>query len=134
MTAVVPAQDRLHLGPGQSASFIWWMTFPMLIKPVFGLLSDLLATRGHRRRPHMIAACLIWALALAALASLRSPVYGQLLALLILVNLGLVLGDIVCDAVMVEQGRRKGKTGPYQAVQIGILYATIVVTGLGGGG
>jgi MFS family permease len=126
-------KDTLHLGPAATSTFIWWMTFPMLIKPVFGLLSDLLPIGGLRRRPHMIAACLIWTGSLAALALTRAPGYGRLLALLIAVNVGLVLADIVCDAVMVEQGRKEGKTGPYQAVQIGVLYATIVVTGLGGG-
>ena len=126
-------KDGLGLGPAQSATFVWWMTLPMLVKPVFGLLSDLVPIRHRRRRPHMAAACLLWAASLAALAAYGRPRYGLLLALLILVNVGLVFGDIVCDAVMVEQGQRLGKTGPYQAVQIGVLYATIVATGIGGG-
>lgn len=126
-------KDALGLGAAQSASFIWWMTFPMLIKPLFGLLSDLAPLGGRRRKPHMALACLAWGGSLALLAAWRKPGYGTLLALLILVNVGLVTGDVVCDAVMVEQGQREGKTGPYQSVQIGILYATIVVTGLGGG-
>jgi MFS family permease len=126
-------KDSLGLDAARSAAFIWWMTLPMLLKPLFGLLSDLLPVGGRRRRPHMALSCLAWGGSLAALAAWRRPGYGALLALLIVVNIGLVLGDVVCDAVMVEQGQRDGKTGPYQAVQIGILYATIVVTGLGGG-
>ncbi|MDE2238104.1 MAG: hypothetical protein KGK30_09460, partial [Elusimicrobia bacterium] len=126
-------KDVLHLGSAQAAAFVWWMTLPMLIKPVFGVLTDMLPLGGRRRRPHMALACLIWGGALAALAWERRFPYYTLLVLLACVNVGLVLGDIVCDAVMVEQGQLAGKTGPYQAVQIGILYATIVVTGLGGG-
>ena len=34
---------------------------------------------------------------------------------------------------MVERGSERGKTGTYQAVQIGTLYATLILTGLGGG-
>lgn len=126
-------KDKLGLGAAQSASFIWWMTLPMLIKPLFGLLSDLVPIARLRRRPHMILACLLWAGSLAALAAGRQARYWPLLALLTTVNVGLVLADVVCDAVMVEQGQREGKTGPYQAAQIGVLYATIVLTGAGGG-
>ncbi|MDE2511748.1 MAG: MFS transporter, partial [Elusimicrobia bacterium] len=50
-----------------------------------------------------------------------------------LINVGFVLSDIVCDGVMVERGKETGQTGPYQAVQIGTLYATLILTGLGGG-
>jgi len=126
-------KDGLGLDAARSSSFIWWMTLPMLVKPLFGLLSDLVPIARLRRRPHMILACLLWGGALAALAAGRQVRYWPLLAMLVCVNVGLVLADVVCDAVMVEQGQRQGKTGPYQAAQIGILYATIVVTGAGGG-
>src|SRR5690349_531502 len=100
-------KDSLGLGAAQSASFIWWMTFPMLVKPLFGLVSDLAPVAGLRRRPHMAFSCLAWGGSLLALAAWRKPGYGALLALLTLVNVGLVLGDVVCDAVMVEQGQRE---------------------------
>ncbi len=126
-------KDVLHLGPGQAAAFIAWMTLPLTIKPLFGLLTDFLPWGGRRRAPHMMAVSLIIALGWAFLALTKEYRYLHTLALLTLVNVGFVLSDIICDGVMVERGLSKGKTGPYQAVQIGTLYATLILTGLGGG-
>lgn len=126
-------KDGLRLGPGEAAAFISWMTLPLTVKPLFGLLSDLLPWAGRRRRPHLVAAALGTAACWLALAALGRPGYGAALALLVLVNFGTVLGDVVCDGVMVERGRALGRTAAYQAVQLGVLYLTLVVTGLGGG-
>ncbi len=126
-------KDSLGLGPAQAAAFVAWMTLPLTIKPLFGLLTDFLPWAGKRRGPHLVAVSLLTSLAWLLLAGLESPRYGSALLLLILVNVGFVLSDVVCDGVMVERGKERGLTGTYQAVQIGVLYATLVVTGLGGG-
>ncbi|MBI4061316.1 MAG: MFS transporter [Elusimicrobia bacterium] len=126
-------KDALGLGPAQAAMFVVWMTLPLTIKPLFGLLTDFLPWAGKRRAPHLIAVSLLTALGWLLLAALKSPGYGAALALLVLVNVGFVLSDVVCDAVMVERGKERGRTGAYQAVSIGTLYATLVVTGFGGG-
>lgn len=126
-------KDVLHLGPAQAAAFIAWMTLPLTLKPLFGLLTDLLPWGGRRRAPHMIAVSAVTAAGWALLAFARGYAYGPTLALLVMVNVGFVLSDIVCDGVMVERGQERGLTGPFQAVQIGTLYATLILTGLGGG-
>ena len=126
-------KDVLHLGPAQAAAFVGWMTLPLTIKPVFGLLTDFLPWAGRRRAPHMMGVSLLIALGWALLASTKEYRYWPTLALLALVNVGFVLSDIVCDGVMVERGQSEAKTGPYQAIQIGTLYATLILTGLGGG-
>lgn len=126
-------KDALHLGAAQSAVFVAWMTLPLTIKPLFGVLTDFLPWAGSRRRPHLIAVSLLTSLGWFLLAGLKTANYGAALALLVLVNVGFVLSDVVCDAVMVERGKERGLTGLYQAVSIGTLYATLIVTGLGGG-
>ena len=126
-------KDALGLGPAQAAAFVVWMTLPLTIKPLFGLLTDFLPWAGRRRGPHLVAVSLLTTASWLLLAGLKAPLYGEALALLVLVNVGFVLSDVVCDAVMVERGKEQGLTGKYQAVQIGTLYATLVVTGLGGG-
>ena len=126
-------KDALHLGAAQSAAFVAWMTLPLTIKPLFGLLTDFLPWAGKRRGPHLIAVSLLTSLGWLLLAGLKSPNYAAALALLILVNVGFVMSDVVCDAVMVERGKERNQTGMYQAVSIGTLYATLVVTGFGGG-
>lgn len=126
-------KDGLGLSAGESAVFVGWMTLPFLLKPLFGLLTDLLPLRGLRRKPHLILASFASAAGWLALASAGSYRYGPLLAMLILVNAGICASDVICDGVMVEQGKERRKTGVYQAVQIGTLYASLVLTGLGGG-
>lgn len=126
-------KDGLGLSASESASFIAWMTLPFLLKPLFGALCDALPVAGLRRRPHLAAANALSAACLLVLAAQSRHERGFLLALLALSNVGLVLSDVACDGVMVEQGRAGGRTGFFQAVQIGTLYASLIVTGLGAG-
>jgi predicted MFS family arabinose efflux permease len=124
-------KDALGLSAGESAIFIGWMTFPFLLKPLLGLLTDLspFGGRGSHIRLAAAASVAAWLL----LAGHERPGYGLLLGLLILVNFGGVACDVICDAVMVEQGQERRRTGIYQAVQIGTLYASLLITGVGGG-
>ncbi len=126
-------KDGLHLGPGETAVFVAWMTIPFLIKPLFGLLTDLVPLAGRLRRPHLILGAALGTASWLALALFPHYRYAPLLALCTLVNFSTALCDVVGDAVMVETGKAGGKTGTYQAVQIGTLYATLVLTGVGGG-
>ena len=126
-------KDALGLGPAQAAVFVAWMTLPLTIKPLFGVLTDFLPWAGKRRAPHLVAVSVLTSLGWLLLAGLKGPSYPAALALLILVNVGFVLSDVVCDGVMVERGKERGKTGLYQAVSIGTLYGTLIVTGFGGG-
>lgn len=122
-------KDKLRLDASQSAAFVSWMTLPFLIKPLLGLFTDL----GSRRRRHLAMGAALGAAAWAYLASGAEPTYAALLSALLLANLSTVFCDVVCDGVMVEASRRLGTSARYQAVQIGTLYGTLVLTGLGGG-
>ena len=51
-------KDALGLGPAQAAAFVAWMTLPLTIKPLFGVLTDFLPWAGKRRAPHLIAVSL----------------------------------------------------------------------------
>ncbi|MCX5794545.1 MAG: MFS transporter [Elusimicrobia bacterium] len=126
-------KDGLKLSAGQTAVFVAWMTAPFLIKPLFGLLTDLVRLPGGLRRPHLVLGALLGSVCWIILALHPTHRYAPLLILLAAVNFSVVFCDVVCDGVMVETGKAAGKTGTYQAVQIGTLYATLVLTGLGGG-
>lgn len=126
-------KDGLGLSAGPASAFVFWTTIPFLLKPVFGLATDLVPIGRRRRRPHIVAVSLLAAASWLALAALPRPSYYPLLALLLLVNVGTVGADVVCDGVMVEQGKASGRTGVFQAVQIAILYVGLVASGLGGG-
>lgn len=126
-------KDGLGLGPSESASFVAWMTLPFLFKPLLGLLADALPLGGRRRVPWLVLAGLATSAGWMTLASLPAYAYGPTLALLTAVNVGIILADVLCDGVMVERGKQGDKTGLYQAVQIGTLYACALATGFGGG-
>ncbi|MFA6004063.1 MAG: hypothetical protein WC881_08340, partial [Elusimicrobiota bacterium] len=46
-------KDGLRLSAGQAAGFVAWMTLPFMVKPLFGLLTDLVPLPGGWRRPHL---------------------------------------------------------------------------------
>ena len=62
-------KDRLRLTPGEAAGFIAWMTFPLLLKPLYGIVTDFVPLGGHRRKPHLVLAALVSAAAFLGLAS-----------------------------------------------------------------
>ena len=126
-------KDGLHMGAGETAVFVAWMTVPFVIKPLFGLVTDLVPLAGRLRRPHLVLGAVLGTASWLALAFLPHYRYAPLLALCTLVNVSVAFCDVVGDAVMVEMGKAGGKTGTYQAVQIGTLYATLVLTGVGSG-
>ncbi len=126
-------KDRLRLGSAAAALFVTWMTLPLTLKPLFGLVSDGLPWNGRRRVPHLIAACGLSSAAWLALALSRGYDYKTTLAWLTIVNVGTVLADAACEGLMIERGREIESTGPFQAVKVGMLYVSLVVSGLGGG-
>jgi predicted MFS family arabinose efflux permease len=126
-------KDVLKLSASQSATFVAWMAAPFLFKPFMGLITDGLPLGGLRRRPYLIGASLATALGWGLLAGMGEYRYMPTLILLTLVNVGIAFSDVLCDGVMVEKGKSSGKTGTFQAAQIGTLYLTLLATGIGGG-
>lgn len=124
-------KDGLGLDAAGSGAFVSAMTLPLLLKPLFGLAADSITQPG-RRRLTAAAGLALNAAGLLALSALPLS-YASLLGLLLVVNSGFVLADLACDALMVEHGRKLGETGMFQSVQIGVLYLSLAVTGLGGG-
>ena len=126
-------KEVLDLDAARSAVFTLVMTLPFLLKPLLGLLSDAVPFAGLRRRPYVLLSSACASAAWAALALLPGYSYRPVLFLLTAANLGIAFSDVLCDAVMVESGKKEGGSGLFQAAQIGTLYATLLATGLGGG-
>ncbi len=147
-TITIVLKDR-GLTAGQVADFFLITTIPWLIKPVYGLLSDFVPLFGRRRKSYFLLTC---ALAGAAGLILSSGVlisHGPIQTLDVLgitsftlvagvgfftlMALGLAFTDVLTDAMMVENGRPRGLTGAFQAVQWAcITMATVLVGELGG--
>ncbi|MFA5141310.1 MAG: MFS transporter [Elusimicrobiota bacterium] len=126
-------KDTLGLTAAQSATFIAWMTLPLLAKPLLGVLTDAFPLANRRRAPYLLLASAATSAGWAALACTGNYSYWPVLTLLTIVNVGMAFSDVLCDGVMVELGKARAKTGPYQAAQLGTLYITLLATGVGGG-
>ena len=106
------------------------------IKPLWGLLSDRVPLFGyHRKSWYVLMACLalvFWALTAAiAWAGVRIPV-------VFLLTFNLAFGtyafvDVVCDALMVTEGRRLGRVGALVNFQWTAMAVSLAVSVLLGG-
>ncbi|MFC1521659.1 MFS transporter [Elusimicrobiota bacterium] len=126
-------KEKLMLSAAQSGAFIALMTLPFLLKPFLGLITDSFPLGGRRRAPYLLMASATTSAGWATMAIMQGYAYWPILILLTIVNTGMAFSDVLCDGIMVEFGQKEKKTGPYQAAQIGTLYLTLFITGIGGG-
>ncbi|MGH6903055.1 MAG: hypothetical protein ACREIR_09985, partial [Geminicoccaceae bacterium] len=107
-----------------------------LVKPLWGLISDRVAIFGyHRKSWYVLMACLallFWALtALLAYAGVRAPVVYLITFNLAFATYAFV--DVVCDALMVTEGRRLGRVGGFVNFQWTTLAVALAASVLLGG-
>ncbi len=126
-------KDRLHLTPGQAAGFMAWITFPLLLKPLYGYVTDFMPLGRYRRKPHLVLAACLAAAAFFSLAAQTHYRYISLLIPLMLSIFAMAFADAVCGGWLVEDGKARQQTGPYQALHIGALYLGVILVGAGGG-
>lgn len=126
-------KDEMRLGAAETATFLALVSFAWNVKPLYGLLSDLVPLFGYRRRSYLVVTTVMAALGWLALGLLPAYPWGLTLAILGLTGLGLAFTDVLCDAVMVEEGKARGLTGRFQSIQWAAVYGASVLAGVGGG-
>lgn len=126
-------KERFGLSAAQTAAFFTLTVIPWLIKPVYGLLSDLVPLFGRRRKSYLLVTSGIAAAAGFGLGLVGNYTYGNLALVFTLMGLGLAFTDVMIDALMVERGRPLGLTGAFQAVQWASIYAASILVGVAGG-
>jgi hypothetical protein len=126
-------KDRLKLSPGEASGFFAWMTLPLLFKPLFGFVTDFVPLGRYRRKPHLVLAAFFGAGAFFCVALQTRYTYLRLLLPMTLSCLALAFADAVCGGLLVEDGKERQQTGPYQAIHIGMLYLSALLVGVGGG-
>jgi len=95
-----------------------------LIKPLWGYISDRVPLLGYRRKSWFVAmaalALLFWSLAaVLSLAGVHVPAVFLVVFNLAFATYAFV--DVVCDALMVEYGRRWGRVGAFVNFQWTVL-------------
>ncbi len=123
----------MRLTAAETATFLALVGIAWNVKPLYGLLSDLVPILGSRRRSYLAATTLLAALGWAVLGILPRYPWGLTLAILAVTGLGLAFTDVLCDAVMVETGKPRNLTGRFQSIQWTAIYGASLVAGLGGG-
>jgi MFS family permease len=126
-------KDELRLGAAETATFLALVGIAWNVKPLYGLLSDLVPLLGYRRRSYLLGTTALATTGWLTLGILPRYPYGVTLTLLTLTGLGLAFTDVLCDAVMVEEGKPRGLTGRFQSIQWTAIYAASVLAGIGGG-
>jgi MFS family permease len=121
------------LSPSQVANFFLVSTIPWFIKPVYGLISDFVPLFGRRRKSYFLLTCILSALSGIWLAVMPEHPFWWMAALFTTMGFGLAFTDVLTDALMVEQGRPRGLTGAFQAVQWACITAAAVLIGVVGG-
>jgi MFS family permease len=115
------------------ADFFLLSTIPWVIKPAYGLVSDLLPLFHRRRKSYFLVAAATASLGGLASALVAEEGHWRLALLYMAMGFGLAFVDVLTDAIMVETGKPRGLTGAFQSVQwAAISVATLAVGVLGG--
>jgi predicted MFS family arabinose efflux permease len=126
-------KDEMRLSAAETATFLALIGLAWNVKPLYGLLSDLVPLFGYRRRSYLRVTTAMAALGWLALGLLPAYPWGLTLAILLLTGLGLAFTDVLCDAVMVEEGKARGLTARFQSIQWAAVYGASLLAGIGGG-
>jgi MFS family permease len=95
----------------QVTAYLAIFNLPWIIKPIYGVLSDLVPLFGYRRKSYLVAANLVAAGAYLWSTQLAAP--GQLVWALQLTAYAMAISSTVCGAVLVENGQRLGESGKF---------------------
>jgi MFS family permease len=126
-------KDGLKLAAGQAAVFLGVITVAWNIKPLYGLVSDFFPFFGYRRKSYLLLMTGLAGVSWLLLGLEATYAYSPVLILLTLCGLGIAFSDVLCDAVMVENGKPLHMTGRFQAIQWGAINAASVLAGVTGG-
>ena len=127
-------KDKVGLTPEKMAYFQAITLIAWVVKPLWGLISDLFPIFGSRRKSYLILTSLVAASAWLILAFL--PDYGaarMLLLLMTLIYMAYAFQDVVSDGLMVETGQPLNMTGQFQSIQWAAVYTAMIITSFAGG-
>ena len=104
---------------------------PWMIKPLYGLLVDLVPLWGYRRKTYLMVTAGLATIGILGLIQFASP--DVMIWALLVATMGIAATDVVVDALMVEQGLRLGRVKQFQGQQwLWLNVAAIMAALLGG--
>ena len=115
----------------QVAQLFAVLTIPWIIKPLYGLISDLVPLLGYRRKSYLFLMNGLAAAGFLWLTGLLTPQW--IVAALVLTALGIASSDVLVDALMVERGQQTGQIKRFQSQQWMWFNIAAITTGILGG-
>ena len=116
------------------STFVFLLSLPWTIKPLYGLVSDSFPLAGYRRKSYLVLVGLATATAMFGLAAQPSTISNaQLFWWLVPPAVAVAFSDVVIDALMIERSQPAGWTGQMQAVQWTCFYGAGALSGYAGG-
>lgn len=97
--------------PLQVTAYLTVFNLPWIIKPVYGVVSDLLPLFGYRRKTYLVLANAGAAAAYCWATQITTP--GELAAALLLTAYGMAISSTVCGAILVENGQKFGASDAF---------------------
>jgi MFS family permease len=125
--------ETLKLTATQLAYFNAITILGWAIKPLWGLISDLFAIFGSKRKSYLILTSLIASFCWLILALSPNYTVWFLLIILTISSFAYAFQDVVTDALMIELGKREKALVQFQSIQWLAVSIAQVITGFAGG-
>ena len=97
--------------PLQISAYVTILNLPWMIKPIYGLVSDLIPLFGYRRKSYLLLANVTAVAGYLLVMRLNAP--GQLVFVLMLATFATAVSSAVSGAVLVENGQRLHESGTF---------------------
>eukprot|EP01031_Cornospumella_fuschlensis_P038089 gene38089-46282_t len=97
-------KDQLGLSPAESSALLGITSFPWIIKPVYGFISDTIPLFGYKRRSYLMLSGVLGCGAWLAMATLVHDSTSLLIAIT-LSSLSIAFSDVVVDSIVVERSK-----------------------------
>ena len=126
-------KDILGMTATQAAYFGAITILGWAIKPLWGIISDTLPIFGYRRKSYLIFSTILAAIIWFILGQIEHYNIITLITLFTLSSFMYAFMDVLCDALMIENGKPYNLTGRFQSIQWTSVYVASIITGLAGG-
>lgn len=120
-----------HFGADQIATYFAILTLPWMIKPLYGLVSDYLPLAGYRRKSYLLIMNLLAACGFLYITGTSDSDVVRIA--LVLTAFGTAFSDVAIDGLMIELGKKTGKTAQFQSTQWLWFNGAMVLSSLAGG-
>jgi predicted MFS family arabinose efflux permease/8-oxo-dGTP pyrophosphatase MutT (NUDIX family) len=123
--------DGLSLSTASITYFMWLLSTPWMVKPLYGLVSDCVPLFGYRRKSYLIVLNLAATAALLVLTSLTSP--AAILAALMVVVTAMAASSALYGGLLVEHGKASGLASKFCSQQTLWVNIANIAAALAGG-